>query len=754
MGTQVVHTICMQTNDAIEKREGEFVMRLGGDNPRINSVKLALGSLEFPIVQWTIEKDWNLMYFSEGYRLTQESSFMRIEEKTNKMTNTIQIHLPLYLNAIASIKSIGEYLTIKTEYPHGLFVDGRKCIVSYIHWGEICVVCSCAGHISLKQMVESEQLEYLSETEFMIPNVNKETIENHHFGFIHMPTIPSPKSLCDLINLNLLYSKSLGKYHANFDCKTNNATIYSSIFPDDCEYLRIKLYGSELTKKLGYMSDEHTTTFHKKKDNAPTISNMIQFERLDVSDPPLVLKSEQFPGWMHVNLTPGWYAPSNRSMCTGQPLRINMEFESSFNRLFFPVPEKIPRGHATSHFIIFCDPTGMQHFCPIYAGKYSPERFCKHVEDEMTKLSKKFLDDVQFSVNYDFNVKLYTFSCERKIQNHVFASQFSLNFNHPASIDATRLGFPPVHLKGCDSYTSTEEIHVPIARSNNNRFHYNTYRIAEVSHQKRFMIDTLPASTLIGIIKGYDEDSSELIVQTYLGQLPYVHGLQMNDTISIMPTNKHEVFVKDSDGWKLEEVLPCPLAPSFGKSGVVQESNQSSGLTNDISETFLKIKIKYIPNLETVVDKCVSIIVDVEPYNFCFGTLHRSIPSRMLGFGHGAVQYEIDGCIKSTNLQVAPFIANAVHCLDHPDYILVYFEEGKKNLSLQHTVGNHSTAPFAKLVLYPMFREERMLPRDTTLVGSEFFSTFTIKFKNPDGTPYHFHNADFSFSLNFIRVSD
>ena len=110
--------------------------------------------------------------------------------------------------------------------------------------------------------------------------------------------------------------------------------------------------------------------------------------------------------------------------------------------------------------------------------------------------------------------------------------------------------------------------------------------------------------------------------------------------------------------------------------------------------------------------------------------------------------------IRSGNLNLPPFQANAVHSLDHPDYVLLYIEEGKKNLGLQHRSQNNTTTPFAKLVLYPMFREERMLPRDTTLLGSEFLSTFTIKFKNPDGTPYHFHDVDFSFSLNFIRQSD
>ena len=92
--------------------------------------------------------------------------------------------------------------------------------------------------------------------------------------------------------------------------------------------------------------------------------------------------------------------------------------------------------------------------------------------------------------------------------------------------------------------------------------------------------------------------------------------------------------------------------------------------------------------------------------------------------------------------------------MDHPDYILIHFSEGKLTTGLQHTYGSKSTSPFAKLVLYPMFREERMLPRETTLLSGESLSTFTIRFTNPDGTPYHFHGANFSFSLNFIKVQE
>ena len=69
---------------------------------------------------------------------------------------------------------------------------------------------------------------------------------------------------------------------------------------------------------------------------------------------------------------------------------------------------------------------------------------------------------------------------------------------------------------------------------------------------------------------------------------------------------------------------------------------------------------------------------------------------------------------------------------------------------LHHRFGTRNSTPSCKLVLYPLFREERMLPRDSTLFSGESLSRFTLRFTNPDGTPYQFHKAEFSFSLNFI----
>jgi hypothetical protein len=68
--------------------------------------------------------------------------------------------------------------------------------------------------------------------------------------------------------------------------------------------------------------------------------------------------------------------------------------------------------------------------------------------------------------------------------------------------------------------------------------------------------------------------------------------------------------------------------------------------------------------------------------------------------------------------------------------------------TLEHADGGETRPVFCKLSLYPLFREERMLPRDTALLRARV-GRFTLAFWNPDWTPYQFHGAEFSFSLNF-----
>lgn len=754
-GAQVIHTVCMDTRDAIERKDSRMTFCLGGDNPRFQALKVSLGSLEFPITQWTVEEDWNRIYFSEGFCIVPETSFFRVCESTdNDGHNEFVMQLPPTLNEIVSICETRRGIRVKCRHNHGLFVGGGRCLLDSVDWGEAEILCSSIGRVSLSSIAAAGQLEYVNETEFLLPTARCDT--SSQGGFVYIPTVPSPQSLCHLISSVLTRIQSLARYELTYDARNNKATLQATLFPENSKELEVRLYGSELASILGYTSAIHERRF--KRTLRPTDFQSTQsFDFFADRDdkPPLKLASDPFAGWTHVELDLGWYTPSQRPMCTGQPLRFTNELELALNRSFFPTPERIPQGMATAHFLMFTDPSGELHNCPIYAGRYTPESLCAVLEAGMTRLSN--VPRTYFTVEYDRVEERFTFVCEVKDEKGaVRPAAFGLVFNHPAQFDPSRIGFPGVALYGCDSYTSPTRVVFPM-KTAGLRDASNFYRVSEIGHQKRLRIQSSPGSQLTGLIVDYESTRHILKLRTFAGQLPFAHGLTPGSVVQITGASSvTELFRFQNGEWKLDNYRSCPIAPSCGRSAVVVQTEQVGRCGEPmpgLEPIELHVRVRPTPEIVDMIGTTVTINVEVQPFNLCFG-LAKSFSNVSMGFPSGATQWGMDGIGISGKWRIPPYDAPALHSLDHPDYVLIYFEEGNRQTGLQHQFGTTTTTPFCKLVLYPMFREERMLPRDTTLLSGESFAKFTIRFSNPDGTPYHFHGAEFSFSLNFIKVQE
>ena len=757
--TQIVHTVCMDTRDCRSRNneEGSFTMELGGDNPRFQAIKVSLGSLEFPIVQWTIEEQWNRLYFSEGFRITSELNWLRLYEKALPETegSEVVVRIPPYMNRIASIcDDVVGWVKVECTHPHGLWIDGRTSILSVIEWGEVEILCAGFGRVSLSILHASDKLFYVSDTEFLMP---APSTASRHTGYIHVPTYPSPSSLCEVLSFVFMHTPTRARYQIAYHARENRAGLEATVYPEGATALMMRLYGSPLAQLIGYSSAMHERIFTRPLDAENRRSDdQYDFYTKGRDHPPLQLPSDPFSSWHSIELTPGWYAPAHRPMCTGAPLRLPQELEACLNRMNFPSPERIPQGTVTGHFIIFTDPSGSTHNCPIYVGRYSAETLCAALETEMTRLSTRTMPGTVFTVDYDRLNMRFTFCCEVSDGNIVRPAPFSLLFHHPASIDPARIGFDPVALYGRDTYTSNRKVSVP-SHGGHLRPPINTYKVSEIGHQKRLRIASAPLAPFIGLITGYDVATHTLKLRMYAGQLPYAHGLVTDDvvhlTASIMPQIELYKFSRNGE-WEPETSQRCPVAPMWGRSGIVVEPTVTGGSNMPNAEnTDVCLRVRPTPELADCCGMILAVNMEIQPFNMCFGMKH-SIPSKTLGFPLGATQWGIDGATVSGRYHIPPFDAPAVHSLDHPDYVLVYLNESKTSTALQHRYGNNTTVPFCKLVLYPLFREERMLPRDTSLLSGESLSTFVLRFTNPDGTPYQFHNVDFSFSLNFIKVSE
>jgi hypothetical protein len=131
--------------------------------------------------------------------------------------------------------------------------------------------------------------------------------------------------------------------------------------------------------------------------------------------------------------------------------------------------------------------------------------------------------------------------------------------------------------------------------------------------------------------------------------------------------------------------------------------------------------------------------------------LERGVPARLLGFPTGATLQVTDIGFNARTL-VAPNLFD----LEHVDFVLMDLGADTMRTSDAFQVaqksGSNSVA-FAKLVVYPQYQLHGNLPRDLVCPSIESVVTFSVQFRNPDGSLYQLNGRQFSFSLQYQSPS-
>ena len=765
---QIVHTICLQTRDAILREEDRFVFRLPGDVPRMKAVKIALGSLEFPMVQWTVEESrGSRFHLNEGHRIQREWSILDLRVKTpskqaSEAWASVSVHLPLHLNQIKSWKHGSDNRwTITCTHPHGLWTGDGTCMLGCIAtWGNVCIHASPFGNV----VIDAEQSEPLlvSPTAFSIKLSGNHELPTSDeaggsvgaapsetsvtaplAGYLCTPSPPSSKALTQLL------TQSCRGAHSELSLLFSYVAAHNTVVVKAISHLEshvLEVLPTRLSCLLGMGTLVREVSIPARKG--------------------VVLQTEQLDWWTSVALTPGWYGPSHRPMCTGSPLHMGAELEFALNRFYLPIPERISEGDMTSHFFVFADPCGTTYSISIPCGFHAPDRLCLYIEESMTLLARRTTPGVTFRMTYDD--ERFTIECSINVSDgESHSAPFTLLFSHPLQMDPRRLGFDALQYAGRSAYRSAHvcscpNIYPPLPSTRlgdgdndaelvrHHVSHSNIYRVSEISNQKRFRVHGSPQPHVTGIIQNYLISESILVLRTHVGVLPFCHGLNASDIVHLCPTQLSKVLAPNDDArWVETDVIPCPLSNSYARGCVVLPPSVDPVNSVDRYCT-LRLRVKPTRELKDCIGQSVHIQRTPAPFNLCSGILPRSLPEDLLGLRRGALQYGIDGSIGPHG--APPYEAPRVHNLDHPDYVLMYLDEGKRGTLLQHSNGESTTTPLAKIVFYPNLREERMLPRDTTMLSGESLTTFSVRFANADGTPYCFHGADFSLSLNLIKA--
>ena len=629
MPSTEVTTLCFHTQDAVERHgPSGFTFEM----PRLPAPasKVALASFEFPMVQYTVEAGWNKLWFFEGVRLAEDHVLYLVAKLPNEPEPDapVALVLPRLLNPVT-----------RTSRRDGL------------------LVCECAYAHGLVDADETAQVVGASRDARVAKVFTPTSVGVRGGGgaptAIHMPPVPSPQALC--ARLTAAARGLLDEYGVKlafaYDARTDRVLLRAVA---DVPGTFVRVLPGPLATSLGL------STAPVRVDGAATGFT--------------TWHSEPTQLWDFVEVPCGFYAPCQRPMSVGQPMRLGTELENAVNRWYFPlVKEDAP------HLLLYTDADGVQS-CEIPPGRYTAATLCAYLTRKASSLT----------VTHDGERFTFASSDDKK-------RPFSLLFHHPRSVDPSRFGFAAQPLSGSSAYVAPERTKDG-ARG--------LLRFSEMTAQRRFRVHTTPPPPMHAT--PVDESSRSLAVT--VNGAPFAHGCRPGDVVEVSGS-LCVVHADDDDPCVLRLRDPPSFVPADG----------------------------------------VAVVAPVDPLSLCFckpGTL----PPALVGFPKSAVQWGVDGSVGDAqgNL-MPPFEAPYVFDLEHPDAVLLTFSE-TAGATLSHSYGGESRPVFVKLPMYPAMREERMLPRDSTLYNARP-TRFTLSVFNPDGrTPYEFHGAEFSFSLAFVSA--
>jgi len=151
MGSSVT-SVCLQTVDALARDEAHatFTFDVTDVRARDRAQKLMLGSLEFPVVQFSIEPEWNRVYFCQGLRATAECRALEVigvegaprGSAARRERPVAAVLLPLWLNALLGAAPHADrpgWFVVETAADHGLWSGPaglrRSVLAPMARWG-------------------------------------------------------------------------------------------------------------------------------------------------------------------------------------------------------------------------------------------------------------------------------------------------------------------------------------------------------------------------------------------------------------------------------------------------------------------------------------------------------------------------------------------------------------------------------------------------------------------------------------------
>lgn len=756
MTARAAHTLCLRSSDASQLDEGTYQWKMQASHfQSFVHTKAFLASIELPMSQWSIETAWQRVYAVERLTIASNSRRLQVTETSLRRDDTphergaptdvpplsVDVELPLHLNPIVRLWVDGGRVHVQTAEPHALDAAVFRWILEYEE--HVTAIATAADGFDISAAWADGRLEIASPTLLVLrPKTSQPPSLDAAGGYVHVPSPPTPAALAALVTAKLQASAFGRRLSLTFDADDCAFLLSLASYPSpEVTQLRLQAssadnlaallgFGTQSTRLFsrrspvartqGYAASASARNFLQQHVLAPDLQTSLQGAD---DSPPLTLRGDASALFGYVELRPGWYAPSQRIYSTSPPLRLQEEWEMQFARLFFPKGEEHRKG------IVFTDPRGVNRIAEVAPGLYTLGSFAAYLQELMNNDA----DAYAFSVRFDDG--RFAFACSTGDDGVGVA--FSLNFAHPRSIDSEKIGFEAAYLEGSDRYESSVTLH-EAATPLGGRLR-NLYQISEVHGQRKFCIRPSAPPNVVGLVQAYDAQARTLTLKCVTpDKVPLAHGLRSGAIVTLGAAG----VVEAADGTKHESVPRGTLT-----TGVVRRGTESAGVVT------LDVEVAPLAWLPQAVKEtqCVGVSQATEPCSFCFASrLPQTVGGERLGFRSTTLQWGRDGAVRTRKLSVPPFISSGSHNLDHVDYVLLKLRECQKSTFVQSDTGGHVTAVFGKVCLNPTFRHERHLPVEVSFTGGDRLDTLTIEVCNPDGTPYHFHDAAWSLSMSFV----
>ena len=697
-----VATICFHTRDAVEREDSALTFEMPAHRlPVQQATKVALASCEFPMVQHTIEPEWNRLWICEGIHISAHATLEVVSHSNGDLEESrpVRLTLPPRINQVVSSVRRGRWLEVECADPHGLAGAGG----APMDIGDA----NDAPRVFTATGIDApiSNFEALTPTRFACSPLAG-TTGGEDAVYVVSPVCAGPHVLCAWLTQSA--RGAIPGLRLQF--------VYDAL--EDMIRLRVTADGAPdgTIFRVVPTSLAHTCGISTASVRVGGAGSR-------------EVPSVQTSLWDYIEAPVGFYAPCHRPMCTGQPLRFGSELEAAANRFYFPLgppPSALPNA-TTPHLLVFSSPDGDICIAEVPCGRYTPDGLCSHLETAMASaIPKGSATPCAFTVWRDVRNR-FCIACEKKGPSGIVQpATFGLLFHHPLNLDPERLGFAAQPLSGAHTYvapTPTRVASVAVVGDGapkHVRVASNVLRVAEVVSQKRFQVHGSAPPSMVATVEAVTASrvggGAVMVLRTLVNNNLFAHGFQPGDVVQVG-------------------------APSGGARAPVW------GVVSSLGKEATVVCVHAMRGAAAADDVLALTTPAPMPWNLCF-CKPRTLPAHLVGFRPRAVLWGKDGSVEDGEGRARPpFEAPYTHCLDHPDYVLMTLSEAG-GAGLVHIHRGEVKHIFCKLTLYPLFREERMLPRDTTLLHSHL-SRFTLCFWNPDFTPYRFHGAEFSFSLNF-----